>query len=366
MLGLYIHIPFCDKICFYCDFPKRISNINKKQRYVDSLITELDFYTNYMNQVKTIYIGGGTPSSMPHTLLEKLFSVLPKDVKEFTVECNPNDITEDLLTLFKKYNVDRISLGVQSFNDNHLKLIGRTHSKETTINSINLINKYNFNLSIDMIFNIPSQTSFDVKEELKIIEALNIDHVSYYSLILEDKTIFNKMVKNNSLTINDIDIETEMFELVIEKLTEIGFNHYEISNFARPNKESQHNKIYWDNEEYIGVGMSASGYLNGVRYQNINLLDDYIEHIAKYGNSVKEKNLLSLKEKMFNELMLGFRQINGIDIQKFKYKYGKSILDIYPELTKLIDESYIYLENDNLKLTKKGIFLNNEVLVRLL
>jgi len=268
MLGLYVHIPFCNHICYYCDFPKRVSNSILKEKYIESLFKEIKYYSSRFNDVDTVYIGGGTPSSLSIRLLKMIIAALPSYVKEFTIECNPNDINKEFLDLLKEHSVNRISLGVQSFDDTSLKTIGRTHSGKNAINAIKLIKKYSFNLNVDLIYNIPGQSLNQVVKELEVLGSLDIDHISYYSLILEDKTIFSKMIKTREIVPNDIDIEAEMFEMIITRLKQLGYNHYEISNFAKQSKESMHNLIYWKNQEYIGIGMSAAGYLKNTRYQN--------------------------------------------------------------------------------------------------
>ncbi|XMB87326.1 radical SAM family heme chaperone HemW [Mycoplasmatota bacterium WC44] len=366
MLGLYIHIPFCDEVCYYCDFPKRIAKSNIKEKYIDSLLDEINFYRHLFPEVKSIYIGGGTPSSLNYELLEKLLCDLDLVVEEFTIECNPNDITDEFLNVLKRSNVNRISLGVQTFDDNHLKTIGRNHSKELAFNSISKIKEYGFNLNIDLIYNIPGQTIEDLSSELEIVESLNLDHISYYSLILEEKTVFDKLIKKDKLKVNEEDTDATMFNMIIHVLSNIGYNHYEISNYAKPGKESFHNKIYWNNQEYIGIGMSASGYLNGVRYHNSFLLNQYSDLVDDNGHSKVSETPITKNEKMFEHLMLGFRLLDGISIDKFNDLYNTDIFKEFEELNKLANDELIIIENGIIKLTKRGLFLNNEVLVRLI
>ena len=366
MLGLYVHIPFCNHICYYCDFPKRVSNSILKEKYIESLFKEIKYYSSRFNDVDTVYIGGGTPSSLSIRLLKMIIAALPSYVKEFTIECNPNDINKEFLDLIKEHSVNRMSLGVQPFDDTSLKTIGRTHSGKNAINAIKLIKEYSFNLNVDLIYNIPGQSLNQVVKELEVLGSLDIDHISYYSLILEDKTIFSKMIKIREIVPNDIDIEAEMFEMIITRLKQLGYNHYEISNFAKQSKESMHNLIYWKNQEYIGIGMSAAGYLKNTRYQNTMYLDEYVKLVDQFGHSTKDKTILSETETMFNELMLGFRLLEGISVVDFSNRFKKDIFLEFPKLHELIKDGYLYESNGRLRLTKKGLFLNNEVLVSLL
>jgi len=355
MKSLYIHIPFCNQICFYCDFPKRIADEPLKTKYIDYLIKELKQYN--LDELVTIYVGGGTPSSLSLLLIEKLLNSLPK-VQEFTFECNPNDITNDLLDLIKD-KVTRISLGVQTFDDDLLKSIGRKHNSKDSATAIKLINLHKFNLSIDLMFNLPGQTLKQVEFDLN--NTNDIGHISYYSLILEEKTIFHKMLRNNEITLNE---DNEFYEYIIKSLTNKGFEQYEISNFARTHK-SIHNLTYWNNEKYIGCGLAASGY-GDKRYKNYTLFKDYFSSLDKGELPVMESDEVSKVDEMFNHMMLGFRLLDGIDTSHFFNRYNIDVFDQYPELNNLVCEKYLKLENGKIKLTRKGLLFNNDLLVRLL
>ncbi len=355
MKSLYIHIPFCDQICFYCDFPKRIANEPLKIKYIDYLVKELSYHN--LEDLVTIYIGGGTPSSLSLQLIDKLLKVLP-DVKEFTFECNPNDITTELLELIKQ-KVTRISLGVQTFDDELLKSIGRKHNSKDSVEAIKLINSFNFDLSIDLMFNLPKQTLDQVKFDLD--NTNDIGHISYYSLILEEKTIFSKMLRNNEITLNE---DNEFYEYIIEDLQKRGFEQYEISNFSKTHK-SIHNLTYWNNEKYIGCGLAASGY-DKTRYKNFTLFKDYFSSLDEGKLPIMESNEVTKKDEMFNHMMLGFRLLDGIDILHFSDRYKIDVFTQYPELKNLVCEQYLKQENGKIKLTRKGLLFNNDLLVRLL
>lgn len=358
MKSLYIHIPFCDHICFYCDFPKRVASLEYKKNYMDYLIKELKMYDP--TNLKTVYIGGGTPSSIEHSLMRELLNQLP-DVEECTFECNPNDINLELLDMLQESPVTRISLGVQTFNDNLLKGIGRTHSKGDSMAAIKLIQEYGFDLSIDLIFNLPNQTKEDLLLDLEL--STISEHISYYSLILEEKTVFEKMLNKGTLT--EPTNDSEFFEVVIDYLKAQGYHHYEISNFTK-GKPSLHNLTYWNNEEYYGVGLAASGYLDGERYYNHHLFKDYYESIDREELPIGHSDSLTKKDKMFEHLMLGFRKIDGFSMSEFERKYEISLFKAFSTLENLVSEGYLLIENDTIKVSKKGLFYNNDLLIKLL
>lgn len=355
MKSLYIHIPFCDQICYYCDFPKRIAKDELKTKYIDYLIKELSMHD--LSDIITIYIGGGTPSSLDHSLITKLLNVLPKAV-EFTFECNPNDINEEFLNVIKS-KVTRISLGVQTFDDELLIAIGRKHTASESFDAINLINKYGYQLSIDLIFNLPNQTLEQIKYDLKNTD--NIGHLSYYSLILEEKTVFDKLVREEKIDFNE---ENEFYEYILDYLTENEFEHYEISNFAKDHK-SLHNQTYWHNLEYIACGLAASGY-EGYRYKNYVMFKDYFEALDNGELPIMSKTTITKEDEMYEHLMLGFRLLEGISISGFKSRFNIDIFDHFNEINKLVSEDFLFIENDKIKLTRKGLLFNNDLLVRLL
>lgn len=309
--------------------------------------------------VDTVYIGGGTPSSLNEELLTKLLSILPKTL-ETTFECNPNDIDINLMETLKSNSVSRISLGVQSFDDDLLRGIGRTHNATQAYEAIELIKQYGFDLSVDMIFNLPSQTKDQLLNDIEQVK--NISHVSYYSLILEEHTILDWMIEKGKLNYKD---DESFFEIVIDSMKKNGFEHYEISNFGKDHK-SIHNQIYWNNDEYIGVGLAASGYLSKERYQNYHLFEDYFRAIDN--GELPKENITKLEDEdiVFEHMMLGFRMLDGISIADFTKRYGVEPFKAFPKLEKLVSEDYLYTENDRIKLTKKGLFYNNDLLVKLM
>ena len=358
MKGLYIHIPFCKKICSYCDFPKMVSSLDNKKRYINRLFEELESKKEDLCDISTVYIGGGTPNSLSIQLLEELLSRISpyiKNSKETTIELNPDLINLEQIELFKKYGINRISLGVESFNDNHLKLLGRTHTKDIVYKKIKLLKENGFNnINIDLIFGIPFETIDDVKYNLECFKELNINHLSYYSLILEDKTIFNHLIKNNKLELLDDDIVADMYDYINKFMKDNGFNHYEISNYAKNGYESIHNLLYWNLDEYVGIGLGASGYIKPYRYTNYKTLNEYLNGYTE------EKEYISIEEEKNEFFMLGLRKVNGVDLNNYREKY-KSDPFIDFNIQRLIDKKLLILENNILKINPDKLFIANLV-----
>ena len=358
MKSVYIHIPFCSNICTYCDFSKMFYNEKYVDKYLEAL--EKEIKEKYKNEeIKTLYIGGGTPSSLNINQLEKLLNITnifkKHKLEEFTIECNPENLDEDKIKLFKKYNVSRISLGVQTFNPKFLKYLNRMHDKEMVFNCINLLKKYDLtNINIDLIYALEGETKNDLLEDIKIYKELEIPHISTYSLIIEPNTIlYNKNTQN----INE-ELDLEMYNLIIDNLKD--YNHYETSNFAKKGYESKHNLVYWNNLEYYGFGMGASGYLDNVRYGNTRSFNKYIN-----GEYIKEENKLSKNEIIENEFILGFRKLKGINLKDFSLKYGFDILEI-KQIKNLIEEGKLINDGENIYISREYIYLSNDILIEFL
>lgn len=356
--GLYIHIPFCNHICNYCDFPKMVSSREVMHKYILRLIEEFDLYKPYYDSIKTIYIGGGTPNVLSDNDLELLLKKIESlniDYTEYSVEVNPELLTESQVILFKKYGINRVSIGAESFNDSHLEYLGRHHKKKDIFNSINLLNKYNINnINIDLIFAHPLDSLSNIKEELEIIKSLDISHISLYSLILEERTVFYyKWLKNEFKEVLEDDA-ADMMEHIDSSLKNMGYHHYEISNYSKPGFESIHNTSYWKCMEYIGLGLGASGYLDSVRYDNTKVLSKYLYSFNK------EEVKLSIDDKKSEYFMLGLRMLDGVSLKKYQEIFNSDPFKDF-NILKLIDEKLVEIKDDMLRLTHKGLMLGNIV-----
>lgn len=370
MTSAYIHIPFCEHICFYCDFNKVFIEGQPVDDYIESLIKEIRLTKAKFpsDNTETIYIGGGTPTSLSASQLDVLLKgvreELPfKDGDEFTVEANPGDLTLEKLKVLQNYGVNRVSMGVQSFNDRLLKKIGRKHSVKDVYDTMKIFEEANFdNISIDLIFALPNQTIEDFEDTLNQALSLDLPHYSMYSLILENKTMFYNWARQGRLHLPGIDVEGDMFELAIDKMTKAGRYQYEVSNFAKPGKESQHNLIYWNNEHYYGLGAGASGYLGNIRYKNHGPIQHYLKPLENDELPTITIEELSIENQMEEEMFLGLRKTEGVSIKKFEQKFNRSLDTVYGKIIQqLIEEKLIKKENDYVSLTSKGLILGNEV-----
>lgn len=347
--SVYIHIPFCKSICTYCDFCKLYKNDKWVDKYLNALEKEIKI--NYQTEtIKTLYFGGGTPSSLTIKQLKRLFeitSILNLDSNcEISFECNVEDLTKEKLE-FLKTKVNRLSIGVQSFNPKILKILGRPN---VNINNIILAKQYFDNINIDIMYGFKEQTLEDLKKDIKTFLSLDIPHLSAYSLILEPHT--KLYIDNYELDEDD----TSKDELLNKILKENDYNHYEISNYAKESKESKHNLTYWNNEHYYGFGLGASGYIENIRYENTRNLNKYLN-----GDYRHEINKLNQNEILQNEFLLGFRKLDGINKKEFYKKYGFNILEIEP-LHNLIDKGFL-INGDNIYINPKYLYLSNEILI---
>ncbi len=352
----YIHIPFCDHICSYCDFPKFLSSTNFQKKYLDSLKKEID--NNYKGEIiNTLYIGGGTPSSLSYEDLKYLLDILKVfkvDNLEYTIEVNIDSIDEDKLKLLKDYGINRISVGIESFNDKYLKYLNRNYKEKDILPKIELIKKYFSNINVDLMYAFPGQTLEELEDDIDKFIKLDIKHISTYSLIIEPNTVlYNKNTSNI-----DQDLDYKMYELIINKLDK--YHHYEVSNFAISGYESKHNLVYWHNEQYYGFGLGAAGYIDNIRYTNTRSINNYCA-----GNYILDKNILTKEEIMGNEFMLGLRLLDGIDINEFKNKYHMDITD-YKNVNELIEDNKLILNNNHLFINPKYIYISNDILVDLI
>lgn len=373
-LGIYIHIPFCKQKCYYCDFVSYSNKCSEVKEYIESLkkeIEEFDF-SNY--KVTSIYIGGGTPSYIDSIYIVEILSELKEKLKcnliefkdiEITIEVNPGTVDTKKLNDYKKSGINRLSIGLQSTKNDILKKIGRIHTYQEFLEIYKLARETGFkNINIDLMIGIPGQKIGDLKNTLQDIIKLEPEHISVYSLIIEENTPIEKMLENGEIKLPDEDLERNMYWYVKNTLELNGYNHYEISNFANLGKESRHNLNCWNQEEYIGFGVAAHSYLNGIRFSNTINVEEYIQHLE---NNRKEENIQieesqSLEDKKNEFMMLGFRKIQGVDIARFKEKFIDNPIFLYREkLNKLVEEGLIEVDLNHIKLTNKGIDLANLV-----
>ena len=361
----YVHIPFCTQICYYCDFSKVFIKNQPVDSYLEHLIEEYDSYV--IKNLRTLYIGGGTPTALSAPqlafLLEKLTDKLDLSyLEELTIEANPGDLDQEKIAVLKDSPVNRVSLGVQTFNDRMLKQIGRSHLEKDIYENIANLKKAGFdNISIDLIYALPKQTMEDVKINVAKAIALDIPHMSLYSLILENHTVFMNRMRRGKLPLPKEDLEAEMFEYIIAELEKAGFEHYEISNFSKPGFESRHNLMYWDNAEYYGIGAGASGYVNGVRYKNHGPIRHYLQAVEA-GNARVQEEVLTLHEKMEEEMFLGLRKKSGVSKKRFEEKFGLSFEDQYGAVvSELTEQGLLVPDRDIVRMTKQGLFLGDTV-----
>lgn len=371
-IGIYIHIPFCKRKCFYCDFCSFETNANLYKEYVDCLIEEIK-NCNVNNKevlIKTIYIGGGTPSIIDEKYIELIISVLKDkfnfDKKcEMTIEVNPGTANIDKLKKYKEIGINRLSIGLQTTNDRLLNLIGRIHNFNEFENVYDIARSVGFkNVNVDLMIGLPTQTIDDVVESLDKIIKKNPEHISVYSLILEEGTKLEKMVKNRKIDVLEDELERDMYWTVKRTLKQNGYNHYEISNFAKSGFESKHNTDCWKQHEYLGFGLSAHSYFNDIRYSNICDISKYISNIKNkdFEKNVEINEIQDKKSKENEFIILGLRMLKGVNIDSFYKIFNENPTKMYAkQIEKLTNQGLIKIENGNIKLTDKGIDFANIV-----
>ncbi|MCY7096692.1 radical SAM family heme chaperone HemW [Streptococcus oralis] len=364
----YVHIPFCTQICYYCDFSKVFIKNQPVDSYLEHLLEEFRSYD--IQKLRTLYIGGGTPTALSAPQLEVLLDGLTKNLdlsvlEELTIEANPGDLDEDKIAVLKQSPVNRVSLGVQTFDDKMLKKIGRSHLEKDIYENIDRLKLAGFdNISIDLIYALPGQTMAQVKDNVAKAISLDIPHMSLYSLILENHTVFMNRMRRGKLPLPKEELEAEMFEYIIAELERTGFEHYEISNFSKPGFESRHNLMYWDNAEYYGIGAGASGYVNGVRYKNHGPIRHYLGAV-EVGNARITEEHLSQREQMEEEMFLGLRKKSGVSMARFEEKFGRSFGELYGKIIRdLVQQGLMQIDGDRVRMTKRGLFLGDTVAER--
>ena len=363
-IGVYIHIPFCKQKCLYCDFVSFANKQELQKDYIQALKKEIQNWKNDEYKVKTIYIGGGTPSYIDSNDIVEIIKLVG-NAQSITIEANPGTVTRQKLLDYKKAGINRLSIGLQSTNDTLLKQIGRIHNYNQFLETYNLARELGFNnINVDLMIGLPNQSIKGIKQSLEEVCKLNPEHISVYSLIVEENTPIQKLIDNGELELPDEEIERQMYWYVKDYLELNGYKHYEISNFAKPGFESEHNLDCWNQKEYIGFGVAAYSYLNKKRFGNISKLEEYIQNC---NNNNFEKNIIleevQDKNQQMNEYMiLGLRKIDGISIQNFEEKFNENPIILFrKELQKLYEEKLILIDGNVIKLSNKGLDLANIV-----
>ena len=350
-MSVYLHIPFCSHICSYCDFPKVIKNKKWIKDYLKELKKEI--IQNYKGEIiNTLYIGGGTPSSLDLEELKELFNIIKifnlKENAEITLETNSEDLTKEKLN-FLKDKINRLSIGLETFNEETLKKINRKVNIKNIKNAFNYFN----NINLDLMYGFNNQTLKELEKDLDKIIKLNPTHISTYSLIIEPNTkLYIEKYENI-----DEELDRKMYEIIQKKLKQNNYIQYEISNFSKEGYESKHNSVYWNNSKYYGFGLGAGGYVGNIRYENTRSLTEYLK-----GNYKLNTHTLNKSEKIQNELILGFRKIKGINKNKFREKYQMNFKNI-KIIKKLLKEKLLIEDKDNIYINPKYIYVSNEILI---
>jgi len=340
-----------------------MATFSKQSNYVDALIKEIQMHQDKLHHIQTIFIGGGTPSSLSLDLQEKILSQISQTIDinhviEYSIESNPNDITKEMVTLWKRYGINRVSVGVQTFNDTQLAFLNRSHRQEDIDSAIQLLKENGItNISIDLIFSLINQTIADIKNDIHHFLLLDIDHVSYYSLILEEKTTLMYLYNKKKIELNSEDLESDMYNVIIDTLKENGYRQYEISNFTRNNKESLHNKTYWTNQEYLGLGSGAHSLFENKRFYNIAKVKHYTEAVLQG----KEYRTSYPRDEFYEECIMGLRLLEGIDINFINFKYKIDLIHDIESLEEYIGQGYLEIKDNRLRFTRKGLMVGNVI-----
>jgi len=373
-LGLYIHIPFCKSKCYYCDFNSYDSKNSIIPIYCEALIREIEYYQRIVKpdnyQIKSIFIGGGTPSFIPQEYIYKILEKCRNAFKiqenaEITIEANPGTLSEEKLAVYKSAGINRLSIGLQAWQNNLLKSLGRIHTSDDFITNVIAARKLGIsNISVDLIFGLPGQTLDEWLQTLDNVLNLGVNHLSCYSLKIEEGTMLEEKIKKGEMPLPDEDLDREMYHNTITKLNSKGFSHYEISNFSKLGFESRHNLIYWNVGLYIGLGAGAHSCFEGKRYNNEENPEDYVSQTFKGNIPKKDIVILNRQDNISEYLILGLRLIEGIKIEKFNQLFGKNLFELYQDkIDKLIERKLLNTENGYLKLTSLGLDLANQVFV---
>jgi oxygen-independent coproporphyrinogen-3 oxidase len=366
----YVHIPFCEHICHYCDFNKVFLKNQPVDKYITSLLFEMErkMKQHPTQMLETVYIGGGTPTALTATqlnvLLRGMKEILPlEDLVEYTIEVNPDSMEEDQLIVLKENGINRLSMGVQTFDESLLKEIGRTHSEESVEDAVHRSRAAGFNnISLDLMFGLPGQRPVDFKRSIDKAMALGVEHLSAYSLKVEEKTVFYNRQRQGKLILPPEEDEIDMYKQLLAETKEAGYIQYEISNFAKQGFESQHNLVYWNNQEYYGFGAGAHGYVKGVRYQNHGPLPKYLKAIEEKVDPVLTEHQVSPIERIEEAMFMGLRKRKGVNLHEFNQLYGRSLQATFGKQIEILEKRGLLISNEqSIQLTDEGVLLSNEV-----
>lgn len=373
MFGLYIHVPFCVKKCNYCDFNSFKVDRISKNTYLEDLKKEMELYKNEIDEneeITSIFLGGGTPSILSGDEIKYIFKCINdnfniKKDAEITIECNPGTLTLEKLQDMKDAGINRLSIGLQATQNNHLEYIGRIHTYEEFEKNYKEALKVGFdNINVDLMYCLPNQSFDDWKESLEKITDLNPTHISAYSLILEEGTELYNMYERKEFRLIDEDTDIDMYEYTINYLKSKGYNQYEISNYSKNGFECEHNKLYWKCGHYIGLGPGASGYIKNTRYGNLCDLNEYHKSLLKNERPIESKEALNTEDKIEEKIFMGLRMNEGISFADFKKQFNIDFLEEYHKQIKdLSEKNLIQLSEGKMALTQKGREISNTVFI---
>jgi len=375
LISLYIHIPFCEKKCYYCDFSSYGGKKHLIDDYITSLKKEIVLYKSVLDDYKinTIFFGGGTPSILSGNQIAEIMETVDKYFSieagaEVSMEANPGTLTYDKLKRYYESGINRLSIGLQACQNNLLRTLGRIHSFENYIKNLEEARNAGFsNINTDLMFSLPGQKKSNWEESLEKIVSLEIPHISAYSLIVEEETPFYDWVKNRKILLPDEEVELKMYHYTIEYLEKNGYNHYEISNFAKPGFQCKHNLIYWQNKSYIGLGSGAHSYFNKKRFSNVNQIEEYISLLKESKVPIENETDVSIKDEISETMFLGLRMMEGVSIEEFTKRFNISPFEIYKsQINKFKEQNLLYWDEKHIKLTQKGVDLSNIVFQEML
>jgi len=374
-VSLYIHIPFCEKKCYYCDFSSYSGKNHLIDSYIEALKKEIVLHKTTLDnhKISTIFFGGGTPSILSGNQIAEIMDTISKyyciETKaEISMEANPGTLTYDKLKTYYASGINRLSIGLQACQNDLLRTLGRIHSFEEYIKNLEEARNIGFtNINTDLMFSLPGQNEKHWEESLEKIVSLNIPHISAYSLIVEEETPFFNLVESKRIILPHEEIELKMYHHTIHYLKQNGYNHYEISNFAKPGFQCKHNLTYWYNKSYIGLGSGAHSCFNKKRFNNVNKIEEYIKLLLNDKTPIEDEINLSIKDEISETMFLGLRMMQGVSIEEFIKRFNVSPLEVYKDVIhKFKTQNLLYWDEKHIRLTQKGIDLSNIVFQEML